>query len=95
VRARLQLVRQLSGRDEVRVCRAAAEVLGARQDGRDVRHLDQCQHFLALPLSRHFVAQSVLSPNLFNLTQEYPQEKAARKLTLVAKTLQTIANFSK
>ncbi len=59
MRARLQLVRQLSGRDEVRVRRAAAEVLGARQDGRDVRHLDQCQHFLALPLSRHFVAQSV------------------------------------
>lgn len=33
--------------------------------------------------------------NVFIMVLEYPNEKAARNLTLVAKTLQTLANFTR
>eukprot|EP00093_Oithona_nana_P014319 14319.XXX_1187698_1183622_1 [CDS] Oithona nana genome sequencing. len=42
-----------------------------------------------------YLCPAVLTPSLFNLTDEYPSEKANRNLTLVAKTLQTLANFTR
>ena len=43
---------------------------------------------------RH-ICPAILAPSLFNLTDEFPGERANRNLTLVAKTLQTLANFTK
>ena len=42
-----------------------------------------------------YLCPAILGPNLFNLTDEFPNEKSNRNLTLIAKTMQTLANFAR
>jgi RAS protein activator-like 2 len=42
-----------------------------------------------------YICPAILAPSLFGLTEEFPDARANRNLTLVAKTLQTLANFTK
>lgn len=42
-----------------------------------------------------YLCPAILGPNLFNITDEFPSERSNRNLTLIAKTLQTLANFAR
>ncbi|XP_053672510.1 ras GTPase-activating protein raskol [Anopheles nili] len=66
-----------------------------RERLQDLDRDDMADNLISASIFLRFLCPAILSPSLFNITNELPSARATRNLTLVAKTLQTLANFTR
>uniref|UniRef100_A0A182PMS4 Uncharacterized protein n=1 Tax=Anopheles epiroticus TaxID=199890 RepID=A0A182PMS4_9DIPT len=66
-----------------------------RERLQDLDREDMADNLISASIFLRFLCPAILSPSLFNITTELPSARATRNLTLVAKTLQTLANFTR